>query len=99
MGLMEICGFGKRKKMVQEALSKGAVIVDVRSPMEFKSGHVNGSINWPLDTIEENIHKLKDMNKAIVLCCASGMRSGSAKSILKRYGIECYNGGGWHSLR
>jgi rhodanese-related sulfurtransferase len=98
MGLLDIFGFGKREKMIEEALSKGAVIVDVRSTMEFKSGNIEGSINIPLDIIEDNIHKLKDMNNAIVLCCASGMRSGSAKSILQRYDIECYNGGGWHSL-
>ncbi|WP_152287731.1 rhodanese-like domain-containing protein [Flavicella marina] len=99
MGLLDFLGIGKkRKKMIQEVLEKGAVIIDVRSEGEFQQGHVAGSINMPLPTITGQINKINKMNKPVVLCCASGMRSGSATSILKGAGIECYNGGSWVNL-
>ncbi len=75
----------------------GAVILDVRTKGEFAGGHVKGSINIPLDQLPNRIQKL-DQNKPIVTCCASGMRSGSAKRILKAKGFEVYNGGGWQRV-
>ena len=98
MGLLDILGIGKRKKMIQEVLEKGAIIIDVRTPGEFALGHVNGSFNMPLDSILSQVNSIKNMNKPIVFCCASGMRSGSAASMLKREGIEAYNGGSWVNL-
>ena len=98
MGLLDLLGFGKRKEQLREALSNGAVIIDVRTKGEFASGHINGSQNIPLDKINGQVERIKKLNKPVVVCCASGMRSGSAKSILKNNGVECYNGGGWHSL-
>jgi len=83
-----------------QLLKEGAVILDVRSKNEFSGGHIKGSINIPIDQISDNIHKLKDKNKAIITCCASGMRSASAKSILESKGYNrVYNGGGWFSLQ
>lgn len=99
MGLLDIFGFGKRKQQVREALENGGVIVDVRTPGEFSSGHVKGALNIPLDKINGQVERIKHMGKPIVLCCASGMRSGSATSMLKKQGVECYNGGSWHSLK
>ena len=90
--------FGKGtdyEKLIQE----GAVIVDVRTPGEYSSGHVKNSINIPLDKINGKIDMLKKKNKPVVACCASGMRSGSATAILKRNGIEAYNGGSWTSVK
>jgi rhodanese-related sulfurtransferase len=89
---------GGRDANVSDAMERGAVIIDVRTPMEFKQGNVKGSVNIPLDQINNNIQKIKKMNKPVVAVCASGNRSGSAKSILLKHGIECYNGGGWRSL-
>ena len=99
MGLLDIFGFGKRKQQVREALENGGVIVDVRTPGEFSSGHVKGALNIPLDKINGQVERIKHMGKPIVLCCASGMRSGSATTMLKKQGVECYNGGSWHSLK
>jgi len=98
MGLLSKLFGLKPKKDIGEMLSRGGIVVDVRSPQEFKSGHLEGSINMPLDSFASNSNKL-DPKKPIVVCCASGMRSSSALSILKSKGFEdAANGGGWKSL-
>ncbi len=84
--------------MIEDALANGAIIVDVRTVGEYRQGHVEGSINISLDTLAGKVKKLKKMNKPILLCCASGIRSASATSILRNNGIECYNAGSWHRL-
>ncbi|WP_430815450.1 rhodanese-like domain-containing protein [Carboxylicivirga sp. RSCT41] len=99
MGIFDFL-FGKRKEEVLNALERGARIVDVRSPQEFKYGNVNGSVNIPLERLNESaIKKLKKLNAPIVVCCASGMRSASAKGKLLSNGVdEVHNAGGWHKL-
>jgi phage shock protein E len=81
-----------------ELMKKGAQIVDVRSAGEYKSGHIRGSVNIPLDSLHRNLAKIKK-DKPVITCCASGMRSSSAKNILKSSGFEVYNGGGWMGLQ
>ena len=83
-----------------ELVENGAIILDVRSKSEFAGGHIKGSVNISVDTLRNNLGKLKDKNKPIITCCASGMRSASAKSILASNGYtHVYNGGGWYSLQ
>lgn len=73
-----------------------AILVDVRTPQEYKNGHVKGSLNMPLQSLEANWQKLQNKGP-VVVCCASGARSGMAKTMLKRKGItEVYNIGPWH---
>tara|TARA_B100000780_G_C20747648_1_gene296989 strand:- start:17 stop:295 length:279 start_codon:yes stop_codon:yes gene_type:complete len=75
--------------------SKEVSIVDVRSPLEFQAGNVNGSINIPLNEVQAKIEDLRK-RQPLVLCCASGGRSGQACDYLKAQGFtEVYNGGGW----
>ncbi len=82
-----------------ELVKQGAQIVDVRSEGEYRSGHIKGSLNYPLDRLPQLASKLKK-DKPIITCCASGMRSGSAKSWLASNGFaEVHNGGGWTSLQ
>lgn len=90
--------FGGSKVDLKELVKKGAVIVDVRTPAEFQGGHIKGAINIPLQSLEKNLGKLSK-EKAVITCCASGMRSGSAKSLLKAKGYNVHNGGGWSSLQ
>ena len=99
MGIFDFL-FGKRKEVVLDALTRGARIVDVRSAQEFKYGNVDGSVNIPLERLNDSaIKKLKKLNAPIVVCCASGMRSASAKGKLLSSGIdEVHNAGGWHKL-
>ncbi len=70
-------------------------IVDVRSPGEFMGGNVDGSINIPLQKIQQRIEEIKSLSQPIVLCCASGGRSAQATAYLKSYGVDCENGGSW----
>ena len=80
-------------------MAAGAVIVDVRTKAEFQSGHIRGAQNIPLQDLGKHISRLKK-DKPVITCCASGMRSASAKSMLKSAGFtEVYNGGGWMSLQ
>jgi phage shock protein E len=76
----------------------GAVIIDVRTPGEFSAGHIKDAINIPLDNLRLKINYIKKKQNLVITCCAIGMRSGSATSLLKQAGIEAYNGGGWVSL-
>ena len=79
-------------------VKEGAQIIDVRTAGEFASGHIKGSINIPLQVLGNNLSKIKK-DKPVITCCASGMRSASAKSLLLSKGYtSVYNGGGWTSL-
>ena len=76
----------------------GAQIIDVRTKGEYQGGHIPGSVNIPLQVLAANLGKI-DKDKPVITCCASGMRSASAKGMLKANGYkEVYNGGGWMSL-
>ena len=83
---------------LSEILEDNPHIVDVRTQGEFRSGHVKGSQNIPLDQINNNVNKLAKKGVPIVLCCASGMRSGRATRILRKHGLEAYNGGAWQHV-
>jgi rhodanese-related sulfurtransferase len=98
MGLFSAIFGSKPKVDLKELVKQGATIVDVRSPAEFQSGHIKGAINIPLQTLDKGLSKIKK-DKPVITCCASGMRSASAKSILKSKGFDTHNGGGWTSLQ
>lgn len=96
--LKKLFGVGPSVDYAQ-LVKEGAIIVDVRTKNEFASGNIRGSINIPVDALKQNLNKLKDKNKPIITCCASGMRSAAAKSFLTSSGYtQVYNGGGWSSL-
>ena len=96
--IKNLLGFGPKTDFA-ELVKQGAIILDVRTKSEYTSGHIKGSINIPVDQLVKNLSKLKDRNKAIITCCASGSRSGMAKSILKSNAyVNVHNGGSWYSL-
>ncbi len=83
----------------KELLKNGGQIIDVRTKPEFQGGHIKGSTNIPLNELSSQIGKIKK-DKPVITCCASGMRSASAKSTLLSKGFtEVHNGGGWMSLK
>lgn len=90
--------FGNKSKMINDFKARGAVIIDVRSKGEYADGAIPGSKNIALPQLHTKAEEIKKMNKPVITCCASGMRSSSAAAILKSKGIECMNGGGWFNL-
>lgn len=97
--LKSLFGLGPKTNYA-ELLKNGAIIVDVRTKGEYAGGHIKGSVNIPVDSIGNNTSRFTDKNKPIITCCASGMRSGVAKNILKSKGYtQVYNGGSWIGLQ
>ena len=94
--LKKLFGMGPKVDF-SELMKQGAQIIDVRSPAEFNGGHIKGSVNIPLQSLQSSMGKIPK-NKTVITCCASGMRSGSAKSMLQAKGYEVHNGGGWQGL-
>ena len=92
--------FGTRRKAdLKELITGGAQIIDVRTKEEYQRGHVIGSVNIPLQSLSNNLSKISK-HKPVITCCASGMRSASAKTFLRSHGFaEVHNGGGWLSLK
>jgi len=95
--LRTLFGMGPKVDLTQ-VIAQGATIVDVRTKAEYAEGHLNGSINIPLDALTQNLHKL-NKDKPVITCCRSGARSGMAVDVLKGHGLEAYNGGPWTSLK
>jgi len=96
--LKKLFGLGPKVDYA-ELVANGAVILDVRSKSEYQGGHIKGSVNIAVQNLQGNLSKLKK-DKTIITCCASGMRSASAKNILKANGFPAvHNGGGWMSLQ
>ena len=94
----ELFGFGPSVDF-KALVDQGAIILDVRSKGEYDQGHIDGSINISVDALPKHLNRFKDKNKPIITCCASGMRSGSAKSLLLSKGYkEVHNGGSWYRL-
>lgn len=81
-----------------ENKDSGIIIIDVRTPAEFKSGNAQGSINIPLSDLEKKLEEIKRMPQPIVLCCASGSRSGKAMDYLQDNGVKCENAGSWKNV-
>jgi rhodanese-related sulfurtransferase len=83
----------------RQLCANGAVIIDVRMPNEFRTGHIKGAINVPLPGLDREIARLRKLDKPVITCCLSGTRSMMARRILQQQGIEAYNGGAWQSLQ
>lgn len=82
--------------MLEQIIKEGKCsIVDVRTREEFAMQSVNGTVNIPLQELEMHLDELKGMQQPIVLCCASGTRSGMANMILNQKGLQSYNAGPW----
>ena len=86
------------KKILPELRKKDAVTIDVRKENEFLKGHYPETINIPLQEIKNRLSEIP-RDVPVILCCASGARSGLARRYLKRQGFkEIYNIGSWTNL-
>ncbi len=90
--------FGKKADL-KSIYESGAIIVDVRTPDEFGSGHIKEAINIPLNVLKTRIPDLQKKNRPVITCCLSGARSAMAKRIIVSAGLDVYNGGPWTSLQ
>lgn len=80
--------------------TEGAVLLDVRTEEEYRDGHIDGSINLPLNRISSIENIVKDKSTLLYVHCYSGSRSGQAASYLKRMGYtNAKNIGGISSYR
>lgn len=71
------------RKLVQD----GARLVDVRTPAEFAAGHIDGAVNIPVQQLDARLHELQPKDRALVVYCRSGHRSGNAARLLKSAGF------------
>jgi phage shock protein E len=72
------------RHMVQ---NHGAQLVDVRSPAEHAQGTLPGSVNVPLQILQQAHHQL-DKSKPVIVYCVSGARSAQAMSFLQSMGFD-----------
>lgn len=77
-------------------LENGGLLIDVRTPAEFHSGHAKRSKNIPLSKLSNHIKKLE--GKEVVLVCKSGARAAQARNKLMQNGIKAYNAGSWRRM-
>lgn len=86
------------KEIVRKPATK---FVDVRSEMEFNTGHLKGAVNIPLDQFQQRYKEIKGLGEIpVVFYCRSGNRSGQAVSFLRQLGIEnIYNGGAMEDVK
>lgn len=81
-------------------ITQGALVLDVRTPGEYRAGHYEGALNLPLQELETRLDELKDKQRAVVVYCASGMRSAQAARILASAGFsDVTNAGGLGNLK
>jgi|SRR6186713_375938 len=91
--------FGPGNNTIRQALQEGAVIIDLRTAYEFDQGHIPRSLNIPVDRIRANLGRIRDLNRPIILCCATGDHCREAANVLRESGISrVHNGGSWQSL-
>lgn len=89
----------ERSEQAWVLIEQGAFLVDVRTPDEFSQGHLAGSTNYPLNTINTAFANV-DKEMPIVVYCRSGNRSGKAMDYLKNAGFtHVHNGGGLEEMQ
>lgn len=64
-----------------------AVLIDVREPSEYKSGHARGAKNIPLSQIQKRVNEFP-RDREVLLICQSGHRSMQAANFLQQQGLE-----------
>lgn len=84
--------------MLPALKARGALLLDVRSAGEFATANAPGTVNIPLPELASRLAEVPQ-TAPVVVCCASGTRSGMAKLLLKKNGYpEVHNAGAWTKL-
>ncbi|MDT8283559.1 MAG: rhodanese-like domain-containing protein, partial [Gammaproteobacteria bacterium] len=71
----------------QKIISEGGQLIDVRSPVEFSQGALDGAINMPINSFQYLKDSI-DSTKPVVLYCRTGARSGMVKNYLEQLGFD-----------
>lgn len=99
--VMGIFNLFKRKDMSSDIttyLQNGAIVLDVRTLMEWDEGHSEGAIHVPLNLIPLKVDEIKAHNKQVIAVCKSGGRSAQATQFLLNNGVDVINGGPWQNV-
>lgn len=106
IGLFVSCSLSSSKNIASvaqshEAIDAGALVIDVRTPEEFQSGHLDGALNIPHSEIESRISEISSSkDKTVVVYCRSGGRAGIAQAALVKNGFtKVINAGGYGDLK
>jgi len=91
--------FGTKRRQVLDYIDNGAIILDVRTQREWDAGHIENSIHIPLNELNNRVNEVKKINKPLIICCASGVRSAKAAKFLNLKNIDAINGGGWVNIK
>jgi len=70
---------------------EGSILLDVRTPQEYRDGFIPGSKNVPLQNIDKVDSVVENKDTALYVYCHSGARSRQAASILQRMGYTNVN--------
>ena len=98
MGLFGMFSQKDATNEIKEYLDKGAVVLDVRTQMEWDEGHIDSAQHIVLNLIPVKIDEVKAWGKPVIAVCKSGGRSGQAAQFLKQNGIDVINGGPWQNV-
>ena len=86
LGLFKRADIRERIKAYQA--TPGTFLLDVRTPEEYRGGHIPGSVNVPLQDIDKVSAVVADKTAPLFICCQSGARSRVATRTLRRMGYE-----------
>ncbi len=86
--------FGGSKHNGRQLVESGALLLDVRTPEEFRDRHLDGAVNIPVQELGGRVHELGAKDRPIVVYCRSGARSASAATMIKSAGYEVLDIGG-----
>ena len=84
-------------KGLDQVVGRGAVILDVRTEKEYRTGHIEGAVNIPLSRLHADSLPL-DPAAVYITVCSHGLRSVKAAALLKEKGYKVHNGGAWSDL-
>lgn len=78
----------------RELVKNGALLLDVRTPEEFREQHIPGATNIPVDQLPARLGELGPTSRKIVVHCRSGARSARAAGVLRQAGYDVHDFGG-----
>lgn len=98
MGIFGMFSQKDKLEKIKEYLENDAIILDVRTQMEWDEGHIEGSKHIVLTVVPLQVEEIKSWNKPIIAVCKSGGRSEQATQFLSQHGLDVINGGPWQNV-